>query len=335
MPYFSRLPAGYYMKKWILIALLPLLIASCKSKRKLPAEDEGISSTEFIALFDDIKLPYTISDDSLERKKQDTASISYKTFTHIVPDSLLAKAFGKTAKPRFYPIGKIAVKKQETYLLLKAISASQKAAYVLVFDKDNKFVTGLPLLAQDNNASTRQSALMDAKFSVTTNTQHTAADGRLIYRKAAYAYIGSAGAFALILTESNEAEIRNEVYNPIDTLPRKNKLAGDYRQNRLNIVSVRDSKKPGFISFFVHFEKDGGCKGELKAEAKLLSPAKAVYRQPGDQCILELSFKANTVSLKEDGCGSHRDIKCFFEGSFVRKPPAKPVIKQTRLQKKK
>ena len=323
------------MKKWILIALLPLLIASCKSKKKLPAEDEGISSQDFIALFDNIKLPYNITDDSLERKKQDTSSISYKTFIQIVPDSLLSKAFGKTAKPRFYPIGKVAVKKQETYLLLKAISASQKAAYVLVFDKDNKFVTGLPLLVQDNNAATRQSALMDAKFSVTINTQHTAADGRLLYKKAAYAYISSAGAFALILTESNETEIKNEVFNPIDTLPRKNKLAGDYRQNRLNVVSIRDSKKPGFISFFVHFEKEEGCKGELKAEAKLLSPAKAVYRQSGDQCILEFSFKGNTVSLKEDGCGSHRDIKCFFEGGFVRKPPAKPAIKSNKLQKKK
>jgi hypothetical protein len=324
------------MKKWILIALLPVFIASCKSKKKLPAEDEGISPADFVALFHDMKLPYTITDDSLERKKQEPTAISYKTFAQLVPDSLLAKAFGKTGRPKFYPIGKIAVKKQETYLLLKAVTASQNAAYVLVFNNDNKFVTGLPLLVQDNSAATRQSAVMDAKFSVTTNTQHAAPDGRQIYRKAAYAYISSAGAFALILTESNETEIKNEVYNPIDTLPRKNKLAGDYRQNRLNIVSVRDNKKPGFISFFVHFEKDeGGCKGELKGEAKLVSAGKAVYRQPGDQCVLELSFKGNTVSLKEDGCGSHRDIKCFFEGSFIRKPPARPVIKSNKLPRKK
>jgi hypothetical protein len=52
-----------------------------------------------------------------------------------------------------------------------------------------------------------------------------------------------------------------------------------------------------------------------------------MYKQPGDQCELEFSFAGNTVSLKEDGCGSHRDIKCFFEGSFIRKPPAKPAAK--------
>jgi len=333
--YFSRVPAGYFMKKWILIALLPLLIAACKGKKKLPAEDAPISTKDFIDMFADIKPPYTLADDSLEKGRRDTSFISFKTFTSIVPDSLLEKAFGKSGKPRFYAIGKIAVKKQETYLLLKAMTASEKAAYVLVFNKDNQFVTGLPLLIQDNNPATRQSAVLDAKLSVTTNTQHNTADGRLLYKKDAYAYISSAGAFALILKESNETDAKNEIYNPIDTLPGKNKLAGDYRQNKLNIVSVRDDKKPGFITFFVHFEKDGGCRGELKGQAKLLSATKAVYRQPGDQCVLELAFKGNTVSLKEDGCGSHRDIKCFFEGSFVRKPPAKPAIKSNKTQKKK
>lgn len=323
------------MKKWILIALLPLLVAACKSKQNLPAEDEPITAKDFIQMFGDIKLPYTLADDSLEKSKKDTSAISYKTFTSMVPDSLLGKTFGTNGKPKFYAIGKIAVKKQETYLLLKAISAGEKAAYVLVFNKENQFVTSLPLLIQDDNPATKQSAVMDAKLSVTTNTQHTASDGRLLFKKDAYAYISSAGAFALILKESNETDPKSDIYNPIDTLPRKNKLAGDYRQNKLNIVSVRDDKKPGFITFFVHFEKEGSCKGELKGEAKLLSASKAVYRQPGDQCVLELAFKGNTVSLKEDGCGSHRDIKCFFEGNFVRKPPAKPTLKSNKTTKKK
>jgi hypothetical protein len=165
---------------------------------------------------------------------------------------------------------------------------------------------------------------MDNRYSITTNRQYKAPDGRMMYKKAAYAYISSAEAFALILTETNEVETKKELINPIDTLPRKNKLAGDYLQNRLNLVSVRDSKRSNGILFFVHFEKDGGaCKGELKGEAKIVSPGKFVYRQPGDQCELTFNFSGNTVTIKEEGCGSHRDIKCFFEGSFTRKPPAK------------
>lgn len=327
------------MKKWTLIVLLLLLIAACNQKKKRPADDEGITTADFIEFFEVVKPPFTVADSSFERRPDDTASISYKTFTSIVPDTLLLKQFGKTTKIKFYPLGRITVKKLETYLLLKAIGTSRRAAYVLVFDKNKKFVTGLPLLAQDNNSTTEQSAVMDNKFSITTNTQHTEPGGRILYKKAAYAYISSAAAFALILTESNEAEPKREILNPIDTLPRKNKLSGDYRQNKLNIVSVRDSKKPNQLLFFVHFEKDDGCKGELKGEAKLISPGKALYKQAGDQCELTLAFSGNTVSIKEDGCGSHRDIKCFFEGSFVRKPPGKnntkPALKSSKTNPKK
>ncbi|GAC1449470.1 MAG: hypothetical protein NVSMB7_11540 [Chitinophagaceae bacterium] len=308
----------------------------CKGKKKQPADEESITTADFIEFFDEVKLPFTVADSSFEKKKQDTVSISYKTFTGIVPDTLLTRQFGKNGKPRFYPLGRISVKKQDTYLLLKAISPSKKAAYVLVFNKDKKFVTGLPLLVEDNNSATGQSAVMDNKLSVTTNIQRKTADGRTLYRKAAYAYISSAGAFALILTETNETEAKSELLNPIDTLPRRNKLAGDYRQNKLNLVSVRDSRKPGEILFFVHFEKDeGGCKGELKGQANIVAPGKAVYRQAGDPCELQFSFAGNTVSLKEDGCGSHRDIRCFFEGSFVRKPPARNSTRIPKTVKKK
>jgi len=319
------------MKKWIWIALLPLLMVACKGKKKQLTEDEQLTTADFVELFDEVKPPFTIADSSFEKRKQDSVFISYKNFTGIVPDTLLARQFGKSTKIRIYPLGKISVKKQDTYLLLKAASANQHAAYMLVFNKDKKFVTGLPLLIQDNNDATQQTAVIDNKLSVTTNTQHKESGGRIIYKKAAYAYISSAAAFTLILTESNGEEPKHEILNPIDTLPRKNKLAGDYRQNKLNLVSVRDSKRPGEISFFVHFEKDD-CKGELKGTAKIISPGKALYRQAGDQCELTLIFTGNTVSLREDGCGSHRDIKCFFEGSFVKKPlsktPAKSGIKQ-------
>jgi len=314
----------------MLIVLLPLLVMACKSKKKQVTE-ESITVSDFIDFFDDVKLPFTVADSSFEKRKSDTASISYKTFTGLVPDTLLHGVFGKNIKPRFYPLGKMTDKNKDTYLLLKAIGPAQKAAYLLVFNKDKKFVAGMPLLVPDNNAATEQTALMDTRYSITTNKQYKAADGHLVYKKAAYAYINGTDAFALIMTESNEAENKKELVNPIDTLPRKNKLAGDYFQNRLNLVSVRDSRKPGEILFFVHFEKEEAtCKGELKGVAKIVSPTKAFYHQSGDQCELTFTFSGNTVSLKEDGCGSHREIKCFFEGSYTRKPPPKIAPKTTR-----
>ncbi|MFT3933861.1 MAG: hypothetical protein QM726_09625 [Chitinophagaceae bacterium] len=322
------------MKKWMLIALMPLLLIACKAKKK-QLTDENITVSDFIGFFDEVKPPYTIADSSFNKKKGDTAAVSYKTFTNMVPDTLLRNVFGKTVKPHIYPLGRMTDKNKDTYLLMKAISPGQKAAFMLVFDKDNKFAAGMPLVIEDNNPATEQTATVDNRYSVTTNRQYKAPDGHLVYKKAAYAYINGAGAFALILTESNEVDAKKELLNPIDTMSRKNKLAGDYFQDKLNLVSVRDSRKAGEIFFFIHFEKNqGSCKGELKGNAKLIAPNKAVYRQSGDQCELTLTFSGNSVSLKEDGCGSHRDIKCFFEGSFTRKPPPKPAKPAKPVKKK-
>ncbi|HEV9036965.1 MAG TPA: hypothetical protein VGQ51_10100, partial [Puia sp.] len=76
--------------------------------------------------------------------------------------------------------------------------------------------------------------------------------------------------------------------------------------------------------FFVHFEKDDGtCKGELKGEAKFVSPGVARYRSYSDPCAIEFTFIPEGVSLKEiGGCGVHRDIRCYFEGYFERRKTA-------------
>jgi hypothetical protein len=104
-------------------------------------------------------------------------------------------------------------------------------------------------------------------------------------------------------------------------MPRKHKFSGDYAQDKRNIISIRDGKDASRFYFFVHFEKDNGeCKGELKGEAKFVSPGIARYRSYSGPCAVEFSFDAGAVSMKElGGCGVHRDIKCFFEGYFQRR----------------
>jgi hypothetical protein len=130
----------------------------------------------------------------------------------------------------------------------------------------------------------------------------------------------------LIRTESNEGSTKPApVYDPIDTLPHKHKFAGDYSQDKRNFISIRDGRDPSRFIFFVHFEKDdGGCKGELKGEAKFVSPILARYKANGDPCTIEFTFSASGVVMKElDGCGSHRDIKCFFEGYYPKRKEAR------------
>ena len=98
---------------------------------------------------------------------------------------------------------------------------------------------------------------------------------------------------------------------------------------------MRDGKSGSSFVFFVHFEKDNGdCKGELKGEAKLISPVLAHYKSSADPCSIQFSFSGNNtvVHMKElEGCGNHRDIKCFFEGDYTRQKEikAKPARKKS------
>lgn len=320
------------MKPLLLLGgvLALFLLGACKSKKKILTGDEPVVIEEFIDFFDEVKLPLQLSDTSLIKPATDSLLINQKIFSQFVADTVLTRHFGKAAKPKIYPAGKATVKDAETYLLIKAFTPAKKIAFVLAFDKTKKFVASLPLIIADKDVVTTQLAAIDSRFTITTNLQRKTPDAQLLYRKNAYVF-NSEGVFTLILTESNDvAAIRNVLINPLDTLARKNKWSGDYVQDKNNLVSFRDGKTSTEYLVFVHFEKDkGACKGELKGKAKMNGTNKAVFAEQSDPCLLEFNFTPGSVTLKEAGaCGSHRDIKCFFEGSFARKKAPKPARKK-------
>jgi hypothetical protein len=304
------------------------LVFSCKSKKtSLSGDDEKVDVHDFVEFFQPLKLPYQVTDTILRRKEAEGALISLKVFTQLVPDSVLTKYFGKEMKPKLYAIGKVTVPKGESYLFVKAAASSRKVLYIVCFSRQNKFAAARPVLYSDNSEPGLTGiAAMDAKYTLTLTRQRKASDGQAYYKRDAYIFNEDAG-FVLILTESNESKTKTPpIYNPIDTLPRKHKFTGDYLQDKRNIISIRDGKDPSRILFFVHFEKaEGTCKGELKGEARFISANTARFRSGGDPCTVDFKFDPSGVSMKEqEGCGNHRDIKCFFEGYYDRRKEAKP-----------
>lgn len=312
---------------WILLCSLALF--SCKGRKKVLTGEDTVSAAEFVESFPLLELPVVLSDTTINNKLNDSALIAPALLRNFVPDSVFSKDFAKGTKPKYYLMGRAEDKNEDHYLLIKAATVSKQAGYIVCFDKENKFRAGMPMVTNYSDRNSHTQAGLDKKFTITKNKTRKGPDGQLFYNKNVFVY-NTSGAFTLILTESNEALEVREVYNPIDSLKRTNKLSADYIKDKKNLVSIRDASKPGRIIFFIHFEKNNGeCTGDLKGEAMLIKPNLAQYSAAGDPCSLEFNFANNQVSIKElRGCGNYRGVRCFFEGSY----PRKKVVTKTNTK---
>jgi len=323
------------MKKYIWLMIFPVFLG-CKSKKISLSGSDKVNADDFIGAFETVKLPYQITDSIFSKQQNDSSLISYEVFTQFIPDTVVTKHFPKGVKPDLYPVAKVRAEKKESYLFCDAFTDAKEILYLLCLDKSNKFIASKVLFAFDQNPDNTAFADIDNKYTITVMHQRRTEQGELLYKKDAYV-LNDAGSFTLILTESNDATAKTmAIINPIDTLPHKHKFSGDYAEDKKNFISVRDGKNALAILFFVHFEKDNGtCNGELKGEAKFISATTARYHSNSDPCIIDFYFSNNKIAMKEiEACGNHRDIKCFFEGSFFKKKEAKAKQKPKSLKKK-
>ena len=318
-------------KLFLLLATGFSLLAGCTSKKApVLSGDDPVAIGDFIGFFQPLTLSFQAGDTLLDKKESDSLLISYKVFHQFVPDTVLSKVFGKGTKPKIWGIGKATVSGAESYLLVKAASTGKKAFLLLAFDKKDSFIAAIPALVPDNKRETSQSFGLDKRYTITRSVQRRNADGSISEGKDVYILNGESGQFMLILTEALEDKV-TELINPIDTLGRKHKFAADYGTGKMNMVSVRDGRKPDRVSFFIHIEKDNGnCIGELKGEAKWSSPGKAVYREDGDPCALTFIFSSGSVTLDESGCGARHGLNCTFNGSYARRKYVKPIVPGTK-----
>lgn len=323
-----------FFRNWFLLAAAFAVLSGCKNKKPSLTGEDPVEVSDFIDFFPETKLPYQFGDTVVGKKEKDSLLISQKIFNQFVPDSLFNKIFGKGAKLKIYPMGKAKASGEETYLFARAVAGDKKEAFVLAFDKKDQFIDGLSLLRVDQLSSTQQSAGMDKGYSISKTIARRNPDGTNSEGKDVYGLNKDTQKFMLIMTDALDDKI-TELINPVDTFSRNHKYAADYGYGKLNLVSIRDGRKKDRLTFFIHFEKsDGACTGELKGEAIIKSPTVAEYRVGGDPCVLRLTFGPSSVTVKEtEGCGSHRGLRCSFDGTFARKKEIKPAKKKTVTKK--
>jgi hypothetical protein len=319
-------------RKYSLFLFFIVWIVGCKSKKASLSGDEPVDVSDFIEFFPDTKLPYQVADSTLLKKEKDSLLISYTVFTQFVPDSILSQVFGKTVKPKIYPLAKN--KGSETYLFAKAIGGNKRAAFVLGFDKKNNFIAAMPLLSLDQSSATQQAGNLDNRYTLTKMTYRKNADGSVSEGKDVYILNNDAKSFTLIMTDALDDKPA-ELVNPIDTFSRKQKNTADYGSGKMNLISFRDAKRNDRLNFFIHFEKNNGvCTGELKGEAIIKSPTIAEYREGGDPCVLQFRFTSSSVVVKElEGCGSRRGLRCSFDGTYPRKKEVKQKAPKAKATK--
>ena len=310
----------------LLILILPALFffGSCKEKKKSLSGDEPLEAGEFITSFTEIDLPYSVADTTLIKKDNDSTLITYKIFTQFVPDSILTRILGK-GTPKLYQVGKITVEEDEIYVLTKAVLNKKRAIIISAFNGDDQFLEAMPLLLVDQSSGTQQNSTIDSKYTINKSILKRDSDRNMKEGKEVYVYNKDAKKFLLIMTEAME-DGSVELVNPLDTLAAENKYSGDYVKDKNNIVSIRDANRDDRFQFFIHFEKNKGeCTGEIKGFALFTSANTAVYRQPGDPCVLQFVFSKSSVTLQElEGCGNKRGLKCSFNGSYPKKKKAVP-----------
>ncbi len=321
------------MNRLLLLFACLFFLIQCKEKKSLSGEDP-VDVEDFVESFKELKLPFLLSDTTLAKKSNDSSLISLTVFKQFVPDSILIPVFGKNVKPKIYPIGRVHVAEDETYLLAKAMNGDRSTAYIIALNGESDYAGYMHFLRTDADRNTQQISSIDRQYSIHRAIHRRNAEGNIHEGKDVFGYNKDARKFMLIMTESLDDAV--ELINPIDTLPKKNKYSADYYRENNNLVSIRDARGTGRFRFFIHINNaDGDCTGELKGEAAFQTATTAFYHATADPCVLQFSFTANGVTLREvEPCGTHRSVRCLFEGNFSKKKPVakKPVT--TKPKKK-
>lgn len=307
------------MKRFLLALLIIGVVAACKSK-KGSGHDSGEPMTfeEFQELFTPGTLPYKLSADTLLLKTADSLALDTSALKFLT-DTLSKGDFSKGERVKYFPLQRIngnAV----NFFAVKAIAKSHAVGYLCFFDKKGKFLNRIRVASTGSSNGVVTYMTLDTKNVVKVSNETKLAGGKTALKEDFY-MVNADGTTTLIMTNSNGPTNAGQIFNPIDTLPRKNKFSGDYTSGDMSIISIRDGGDSKTFLFFISFSKDNGnCKGELSGKGQYIAGNRGEFKDKESACGLSFQFSSNRVSIREvGGCGAYRGIKCFFEGSFAKK----------------
>jgi hypothetical protein len=310
------------MKRFLLLLLALGVLAACKSKKKPGSGDEPMTLEDFQALFTPGTLPYRLTADTLQLKMADSLSLDTAAMRFLT-DTLTRGDFSKTERVKYFPLQRIPGNTVD-YMVVKAAGNSQSVGYLCLLDKKGKYLNRIRVANTGSADGTLLSLQLDSKNVIKISSEKRLSGSRSALKEDFY-MANADGTVTLIMTNSNGPTNAGQIFNPIDTLPRKHKFSGDYTSGDMNIVSIRDGEDAKTFQFFITFTKDNGnCKGELSGRGHYIAGNRGEYKDKESSCGIAFQFSSGRVNIREiGGCGAYRGIKCFFEGGFVKKAEKK------------
>ncbi|WP_343674787.1 hypothetical protein [Chitinophaga sp.] len=304
------------MNKLLIAALALGLFASCKSGGKKSGTG-AITFKEFRQSFADSKLPYKLTPELLASRTGDSAAIDTALISQFLVDTL-AKADFPSGKVSYYPLASL-TGKQVNYLVIKAEDKNTTVAYLCFFDKKDHYLNRVQAALINGKGNKKEYFSIDSKEMVKITTETEVTPGHTGTTENFYS-VEPNGNTSLIMTNSTGEAAPGQLFNPIDTLPKKNKFSGDYGAGENNLVSIRDGKDAKSFLFFISFTKESGCKGEISGTGRLTAANKGEFKDKDTECGIAFQFASGRLTIKEiGGCGAYRGVRCLFEGGFTKK----------------
>lgn len=309
------------MRKNSIWILFSFVFFACSQAEKDINTAENLTVEDFINSFPLQPLPIQFNSNNLDQKESDSFLIIPKVVMKFLPDSIFKKDFPNTNRIKFYRKARHkAEETKESYLFLLAEDKNKKKLFVLSFNEKDEYTAALQLIEKTKEKNVLLEGGLDNKLTITKTKNKEYPDKKIYYEKNAFIYNNANGKFTLILTDSN-LPLDETIYNPIDTISKKNTFSGDYYMNKKNFVSIRDGAKEGKIQFFIHIDKnETACTGSLRGDLVQVKPKVFHYSKADDHCVIEFSFIGKKLQVRElEACGNHRGVRCNFDGKYNKK----------------
>jgi hypothetical protein len=304
------------MNKLLLALLAICLLGSCKSKHSKGKGDE-FNFEDFKELFSTVQLPYKLTTDSLKKSIPDSLALTPELMKQFLTDTL-ARAEFHEAPVKFFPLSYFEGGDMK-FFVVKVVGKAGTRAYLCFADKKGKYLNSM-VVAKTATGNVTQYCSVDTRMVVKVTEEKLISAGRTSTREDFFS-VSPEGKTALIMTNSTGEAAPGQIFNPIESLPKKNKFSGDYESGQLSIVSIRDGNDAKTFQFFISFSKENtGCKGEISGTGHLTAANKGEYQDKETDCGISFQFSSAGVTIKEiGGCGAYRGIRCFFDGNFKKK----------------